>query len=333
MKSLDFGRYVLGGFAVAAMLAGCGGSQPPISAPGAMPQSRAIATPAKHGGSWMLPEAKSEDLLYVVMSRGGIDVLSYPGYQKVGELWSDREDFGPITSNPINGNILINVGATVYEYAHGGKQPIAEIAPQESRGTAVDYAFDPTTDNIAISFQQPGGGGMVDIFETPSGDPTTYSAPNIAYPAFLGYDNEGNLFVQGRSSPNGSWVFAELPKNGSAFADITLNETLSYMGTVQWDGTYITIASGNTIYQVQVSGSNGTIVGTTSLTRAWTRHPLFWIQGDTVIGDYVSANHEHNGRSLGLWNYPAGGKAVKVITGLSDSKKDRVASEAVSIAP
>jgi hypothetical protein len=39
MKNLDFGRYVLGGFAVAAMLAGCGGSQPPIGAMGAMPQS------------------------------------------------------------------------------------------------------------------------------------------------------------------------------------------------------------------------------------------------------------------------------------------------------
>jgi hypothetical protein len=49
----------------AALFAGCGGSQPPIGALGAMPQSRAIATHADRGGSWMLPEAKSEDLLYV----------------------------------------------------------------------------------------------------------------------------------------------------------------------------------------------------------------------------------------------------------------------------
>jgi len=47
------------------MLAACGGSQTPIGAPGAMPQSRAIATHAQHGGSWMLPEAKGRDLLYV----------------------------------------------------------------------------------------------------------------------------------------------------------------------------------------------------------------------------------------------------------------------------
>ena len=55
MKSLDFGRYVLGSFAAAALLSACGGSQPPIGAPGAMPQSRAIATHAERGGSWMLP--------------------------------------------------------------------------------------------------------------------------------------------------------------------------------------------------------------------------------------------------------------------------------------
>jgi hypothetical protein len=42
----------------AATPAGCGASQPPIGAPGAMPQGTRIATHAEHGKSWMLPEAK-----------------------------------------------------------------------------------------------------------------------------------------------------------------------------------------------------------------------------------------------------------------------------------
>ena len=49
----------------AALLAGCGGSQPPIGAPGAMPQSQAIASHAARGKSWMLPEAAPTELLYV----------------------------------------------------------------------------------------------------------------------------------------------------------------------------------------------------------------------------------------------------------------------------
>jgi len=62
---------------VAVLVAGCGTLQPPIGAPGAMPQSRAIATHDERGGSWMLPEAKSERLLYVSAIGGsGVHVLN-----------------------------------------------------------------------------------------------------------------------------------------------------------------------------------------------------------------------------------------------------------------
>ena len=41
MSVWDFRRSVFGICAAAALLEGCGGSQPPIGAPGAVPQSRA----------------------------------------------------------------------------------------------------------------------------------------------------------------------------------------------------------------------------------------------------------------------------------------------------
>ena len=62
MKSLGLSRYALAIGAASALLAGCGGSQPPIGAPGAMPQSRATTTQARHGKSWMMPEAKRGEL-------------------------------------------------------------------------------------------------------------------------------------------------------------------------------------------------------------------------------------------------------------------------------
>src|SRR6202034_4074319 len=68
MSTVDFSRYALSGCAAIAMLAGCGGSQPPTGAPGAMPQTSAMATHADRGKSWMLPEAKRKDLLYVADS-------------------------------------------------------------------------------------------------------------------------------------------------------------------------------------------------------------------------------------------------------------------------
>ena len=43
---IDLRRYAFGATVVVAMLAGCGGTQPPIGVPGGMPQTLAIATHA-----------------------------------------------------------------------------------------------------------------------------------------------------------------------------------------------------------------------------------------------------------------------------------------------
>src|ERR1700734_3789453 len=87
MRSLDLNRFVLSVSLASAMLTGCGGSQPPIGAPGAMPQTSALATHAARGKSWMLPEAKSQDLLYVVRnSANEVSVYTYPKGKSVGTL-------------------------------------------------------------------------------------------------------------------------------------------------------------------------------------------------------------------------------------------------------
>jgi hypothetical protein len=71
----------------AATFAGCGASQPPIGAPGAIPQQSAIAAHAERGKSWMLPEAKTEDLLYVSSNdQGAVYVYTYPEGKIVGTL-------------------------------------------------------------------------------------------------------------------------------------------------------------------------------------------------------------------------------------------------------
>ncbi len=54
MNSFGFGRYARSGGAAVALLAGCGGSQPPVGVPGAMPQNPAVApnsTMAHHSGA------------------------------------------------------------------------------------------------------------------------------------------------------------------------------------------------------------------------------------------------------------------------------------------
>ena len=81
--------YALSICAAGALLAGCGVLQPPVGAPGAMPQSHAIVGYARRSGSWMLPEAKSGDLVYVSndtasSSVGQVLVFTYPKGKLVG---------------------------------------------------------------------------------------------------------------------------------------------------------------------------------------------------------------------------------------------------------
>jgi|HubBroStandDraft_6_1064221.scaffolds.fasta_scaffold169963_2 hypothetical protein len=330
MRIWDFSRSAFGIWAAAAMLAACGGSQPPIGAPVAMPQSRAVATTGNRGTSWRLPEAKSRDLLYVVTGGGTVDILSYPGSKLLGTLRSAKDSYEPVTANPTNGDILIGGrGAVIYEFAHGGQRPIAEIHTPTGFEQTVDYAFDPTTESIAVSLQKSFDKGFVGIYASPSSNPTLYSVPNMEYLGFLGYDNQGNLFIEGKESANGPDVFAELPKGNSSFNDVTLNQMLTNMGTVQWDGSYITLASGNSVYEIQVSGSTGTIVGQTTLAGEWTEYPVFWIQGGVILGDHVTKTNKYNG--LGVWHYPQGGSSYKVITYARKLKHDRVLSEAISV--
>ena len=51
MRTSRLSRHAPSIVLTSAMLAGCGGSQPPIGAPGTMPQSRAIGHDAERGGS------------------------------------------------------------------------------------------------------------------------------------------------------------------------------------------------------------------------------------------------------------------------------------------
>ncbi len=74
------------GCAAVALLAACGGSQAPIGAPGAMPQSYSRHT--DRGKSWMAPDAKAiKELLYI--SDGATDdvfVYDYETRALVGKL-------------------------------------------------------------------------------------------------------------------------------------------------------------------------------------------------------------------------------------------------------
>jgi hypothetical protein len=312
--------YVLSCSIAAAVLAGCGGSQLPISAPGATPQSRAIATHAEHGGSWMVLEAEG-DLLYAPGGCGGTCVVSYPGGQLVGTL--PTRGLGVCSDN--KGNIFISDDTKVVEYAHGGTTPIATLSLPGT--TAVGCSVDPKTNNLAVVFVGPAAN--IAIFPNGEGSPILYNSHMESL--YCGYDNDGNLFTDGYAGGGLEYGLAELPNGASDFFPLSISPYIGRPGQVQWDGTYMTYETTDTaeIKRLAISGSTVTVVGVTSLRKVNHGAGPSWIYGGSVIVPFPL--HGDYNKTIGFWKYPKGGRATNIIKRFGDYKPGSIDFEGVTI--
>jgi hypothetical protein len=302
-----------------ALLAGCA-----QNASSTLPQS-AQAQTELHGraGSWMLPEAKSEDLLYASYVGQIVYVYSYPSGKEVGELTNFASGYYPQgLCADSSGDVFVTAPeeknssqSIIYEYAHGGTNPIATLSDP---GSAIACAVDPTTGNLAVANAFTGGygDGDVAIYQDAQGTASVYSDSNIEIFYYCTYDNQGNLFGTGFNEYYASNVLVELPEGTGGFKGISLSKSFD-VGSIQWTGRSLAAAAitptsrgEQPVYQIEITGSAGTVSGPTLL---WSRRDKknadavqFWVQGGTIVGpDYD--------RGLELWRYPKGGKPTEVI--------------------
>lgn len=298
MRGFDFSRRVFGICTAATILTGCGGSQSPIGASGAMPQSRAI-THAERGASWMLPEAKNRGaLLYVTGGCGGTCVLSYPSGKLVGQLNVGGQDNGGVCTDA-HGDVYISNFTSVVEYTHGGSSPIATFNLPGSY--AAGCSVDPTTGNLAVQFR--GSAGNIAIFPPGSDSPSLYVSNVDGFSC--AYDDYGNLFAGGLNGQASG--LSELPVGGSQFLTVSM-PSIGIAGQVQWLGKYLAyevIGEHETnVYRLTISGSMATIAGTTHiLGPRWSYYS--WIYGKKIIIPYTA--HGVSAPNVGVWRFPNGG--------------------------
>jgi hypothetical protein len=289
--------------AVLISLAACGG---PAATTGIIPGGVGFSS----ARSWMTAGASNRDLVYVGNADGAY-VLSYPGGQLEGTL-------GPLPSvvrlcSDARGHIFLLSGLqppeNIYEYAHGGSQPIKTL--NDAYGNPWGCAVDPSTGNLAVTNLQgvSHGPGNLLVYQHASGKPHVYNATNLVQFLFCGYDNHGNLFADGTGIPQ----LVELSNGGTSLTNIAVNRTFGDPLSVQWDGQHITVADFQThaVYRVKVEGSTGIVVGKTTL-RGWSSSAAnigSWIQGNALL-----APTSHKSYKLGIWNYPQGGKRITLWT-------------------
>lgn len=275
-----------------------------------------------HGRSWMDRAATSMSLLYVSdYNTGDVYVVSYPKGKLVGTLTGFDHPQGECV-DASNDVWITNTNASqIVEYAHGGTTPIATLS--DSGQYPVACSIDPTTGNLAATsiFSTKDGQGDVAVYAGAQGNPATYTAPLILYYYFCGYDNEGNLYVDG--TVGGYHVpdqVAVLPSGGSKFYDVALDQSMYFPGDIKWDGKYVAIGDQSTalIYQFNIEGSDGLEVGSTPLSNS-SDVVGYWIDGKKVIGADAGNN------DVGYWKYPKGGKPTKIINRLPSSFPEGVA--------
>jgi hypothetical protein len=279
------------------LLAGC------MSASNVAGMPSAAQTPATGG------TAQRSLLSVSDTATNDVYVYSYPKGRFVAALTGFDDPQGLCSDQ--NGDVFIAnaSGHEVLEYAHGGREPIATLydPPRNPEGCSVD----PTTGNLAVTDNNP---GSVAIYEKATGKPKYYRDGNEYYHLsqyfFCGYDDRGNLFVDGvnySSSP--TFKFAELPSGGKRLVNLNLHQTIEWPGAVQWDGRYVAVgdASSAVIYRFSINGKRGRLKGTTKLTDADGVN-AFWIESGKVIGP------NYDGVNVMFWNYPAGGSPAKVVS-------------------
>jgi hypothetical protein len=305
---MEWNSYALSTGAAAALLVGCSGSQPPL-VPGAVPESPAVVTHAERSASWMLPEAKGKNLLYIADYGSGVLIYSYrPSPIKlVGFLSTPEFGLGECVDRKQN-VFITSSNHEIFEYRHGGTRPIAVLADPKSE--PINCAVDHSTGNLAVvgyPFNNKDYG--VEIYRKARGKGQFYSYPYFGASA-CGYDDNGNLFIDGYVF-SGVLNFAELPKGSSNFINITLNESFKAGGGIQWDGSEVAVGDeyGSMIYEFTLNGSQGTEVGSTPLTGSgdvW----QFFIDKDKVIAPSTFQNY---GGFFKIYDYPSGGVAKRTI--------------------
>src|SRR5580704_314853 len=295
--------YALSLSAAAVPMAGCssnGGTE--LGVPSAMSSLSLLVsvTPEKH---------KKKHAVYQYMSvSNAILEYDYPKSDKsIGQIsvGGGAGECADVLYGAAKRDFWVTVpGANAYdEFALGGNKPIKTLT--ESVGLAANCAMDPTTGDLAATILNKGD--VVIFAHTSHRGNTITTGLFEAY--FDGYDDNGNLFVDG---VNNSLTFAlvELPKGSSSFENISISNTVAFPGAVQWDGKYLTVGDqeSHAIYRYGVSGTTATLKGTVSLTGA-SDCGQTWIGSGGVVFCPDSGNTQGE-----VYKYPAGGSPIAILT-------------------
>jgi hypothetical protein len=316
-------QFFIGAAAAGALLSGCAGGASPTTVPAqGIAQSSALTSRASLSETSVRRDPPSASVwaphvdgnmlaggarvFATSASSNTIFIYSYATGKLLGSFSTGINEPQGLCNNKKSVWLANTADSNLVRYSAAGKVlGTLTDTGQYPVSCAVDKQGDIAAANILSTS---GGPGSVSIWTGGSGSPVNYPVPGMSRVYFIGYDPNGDLFVDG-SSGSGAFALAERAKGGSAFIALTLSGgTIGFPGGVQYADNALALGdqSGNgVIYQTHVSGSTATIVGTTDLNGAGDVAQFCITRYKTVIapGD----------DGLELYAYPAGGAPIRAI--------------------
>jgi hypothetical protein len=275
----------------------------------------------RSASSWLDDSARKKSrLLYVTDSNNAsVTAYTYDDGQLVGTLQGFSDPSGLCVDNAGDIFVTDTLGEKVYEYAHGGAEPINELNTNGQQ--PVGCSVDPLTANLAVAYVS----GVVGIYRNARGSAKFYTAEGAdAY--YCSYDERGNLFVDGLSyySHNSHFQLVELARGKHRFDHVSIDGSIGSPGQVQWDGKYLAVGDNqnNVVDRIEVSGTHGTIQKTVHFNNV--QLAGFWIQGNHII------DPEPGDAQVLVLRYPKGGTPTRTITDGIDGPLSAVVSDSFS---
>jgi hypothetical protein len=271
-----------------------------------------------------LKKKSSKDYEYVIGAYGSYaSVFNYPkSTQQVGTLQGAGGQGCTNAQFGYGKKIIWNAGRQndeVIEYSVPSNKMLKSVSlpytftASCSMNTSGDLAV-----GILLSNSYGDAGQMV-IFKNATGTGKVYQTP-LAEEFFSGYDPKGDLFANGWDQ-NGNDILVERPAGTSKFVTISVPNSPQFPGSVQWDGTYVSVFDQITdqTYQYSIGGTTATLKNTITYTGIGDCAQTWLVKGLMYCGDNANGGE--------VFAYPQGGAPVAQFVGYFDSPYGVVAAQ------
>ena len=195
--------------------------------------------------------------------QSAVKTYDWPGLEHSQTLKGFTQESGLCTEK--KGDVFVANTAVddILEYPHGGTKPIATLHDLPNYYPD-SCTVDPVSGDLAVTNLAISGSGNIVIFAHATGNPQPYTIPTIDSYYMCGYDDRGNLLVDGvETGCHGRPEFAMLPHGAQHLQKLTLDPEPAGPGGIQWDRRHWAIGdTHSTIDRFDVTGSKGTKVGT-----------------------------------------------------------------------